>query len=246
MGWTSRSRPILGAKTAVVGLIVAMGCSAVKTSGADMDATQVFANPRMVEAARAVEREDVSALNALARSGLNVNEPGKQGVTLLFWAMKYQKKGSMRALLNLKADPNQKLDNHDSPVTLAAAAPDGEILRILLEGGADPNLRNRNDTPAIDEALDRSLWKNFDLLVARGADPGATDKSGATPLIRLAQVNRFADVERLLDRRIDINKADHKGRTLLWYVENSAVGPATTQGKARDRVRTILKQRGAR
>jgi uncharacterized protein len=246
MGWTSRSRPILGAKAAIVGLIVAVGCSTVRTSGTDMDAAQVFTNPRLVEAARAVERGDVTALNSLARSGVNVNEPGKQGVTLLFWAMKYKRKDSMRALLNLKANPNQKLENNDSPVTLAAAAPDEEMLRILLDGGADPNLRNRNDTPAIDEALDRSLWKNFELLVAHGADVGATDKSGATPLIRYAQVNRYADVERLLDRGIDINKADHRGHTLLWYVERSPSGLQTMQGKARDRVSSILKQRGAR
>lgn len=223
-----------------------MGCVSPRMDALNPEAIEVWSNPRMVEAARAVEREDAVTLNALVQSGLNVNEPGRHGVTLLTWAMMGRKKASMRMLLRLKADPNVRLESNDCPVTLAAGAPDGEMLRILLEAGADPNVRNRNETPAIDEALDRSLWSNFELLVSHSADPGATDKSGATPLVRLAQLNRFMDVERLLDRRIDVNKPDHRGLTLAWYVEHSAVGPETEQGKARDRVRNVLKQRAAK
>lgn len=217
-----------------------------QTGAAQMDAAQVFSNPRMLEAARAVERGDASALEGLVRNGLNVNERGRQGMTLLLWAMRSQKKDSLRALLKLKADPNQKLDNRDGPVTIAAGAPDSEVLTILLDHGGDPNARNRLDNPAIDEAIDRSLWRNYDMLVERGADPGAVDRSGATPLVRLAQLNQFLDVERLLNRGINLNTANRRGRTLGWYVENSPVDPAHPQGQARERVRAALKARGAK
>lgn len=236
---------LLLAKRVGCAVMVAVSISVVCAQGADMDASDVFSNPRMLEAARAVEEGDTARLTALVRSGLNVNERGKQGATLVVWAMKSLKKNSLRTLLLLKADPNLALDNKDSPVTMAAGAPDPEILKILLEGGANPNARNRLGDPAVTEALDRSLWRNFELLVAHGADLNATDRAGSTLLARLAQVNQFLDVERLLDRGIDINKPNRRGRTLAWYIERSPVDPQTDQGMARERIRVVLKQRGA-
>jgi ankyrin repeat protein len=89
------------------------------------------------------------------------------------------------------------------------------------------NARNRLGDPAATEALDRGLWRNFEILVSHGADLRATDRAGATLLIRLALVNQFLDVERLLDRGVDINARDNRGRTLGWYVASSVVDPST-------------------
>ncbi len=225
-------------------MLFSVSCSAFYKGAGQVDASQVFTNPRMIEAARAVERDDTAALDALVRAGLDVNERGKQGVTLLMWAMKWNKKNSMRDLLRHRANPNVKLENNDSAVTIAAGSPDSEILRILLEAGGDPNSRNRLGDPAIDEAADRSLWRNWDLLVSHGADPSALDRAGSTVLVRLAQVNQFIDVERLLDRGIDVKKPNHQSHTLLWYVEHSPVSSDLPQGKARERIRSVLKQRG--
>jgi ankyrin repeat protein len=187
-------------------------------------------------------RSNVSSLEAMASAGLDVNQSGKRGMTLLVWSMNGQKKRSMRALLGLRASPNAKLDNGDTSVTLAAGADDGEMLRLLLEHEGNPNAKNGKGAPAIFEALDRSLLRNFDLLMTHGADINATDGTGQTITLRVAILNRFSDVEKLIERGADVNVVDHLGGTLAWYLQDAPSG----RQDARDRVRAMLERRGVR
>ncbi len=152
-----------------------------------MNPSDFFKDPSMQLAAQAVDREDEVQLQQVVSKGLvDVNARGAHGMTLLIWAMAGQKKRSMRTLLDLGADANAKLEDGDSPVTLAAGAADIELLRILLDGGGNPNARNKHGEPAIFEALDRSLWEHFDLLVKRGANLKEVDRQNQTVLLRMA------------------------------------------------------------
>ena len=205
-----------------------------------------FFTDRMVQAANAVQLNDISTLNLLVDEGLNINALGKHNMTLLIWALSHQKKHAAHRLLELGADPNLELEDGDSAVTLAAGANDIEMLRMLLEHGGNPDALNQHGQPALFEAASRSLWKHFELLISHGASITATDKRGQTVLLRLASVNRFDDVERLLSRGFDIHQAERSGATLAWYVDSSAASSKTAAGQARDRLKEKLRQQGVR
>jgi ankyrin repeat protein len=123
----------------LLGLFVLIGATVVNAAAGPLAPADVFSHAQTVAAARAIDRDDIRSLKALVQLGLNVNDRGKHGITLLIWAMRSYKKSSMRTLLQLKADPNFRLANNDSAITIAAGVPDPDILAILLDAGGNPN-----------------------------------------------------------------------------------------------------------
>ncbi|MDR3719932.1 MAG: ankyrin repeat domain-containing protein [Bryobacteraceae bacterium] len=212
----------------------------------NMTSAEFFESPSMIAAATAVEKQDIAALEGMARAGLDVNRPGKHGMTLLIWSLNGQKKRSLEKLLALRADPNAKLESGDTAVAFAAAAKDIGMLRLLLDHGGDPNALNRDGSPATFGALDRRLWDNYELLMAHGADPEAKNRMGQTALVRMAVLECFDYVATLLDRGASIRDVDNAGATVAWYVQDSRVGSDAGQREARDRVMKMLEQRGVK
>lgn len=86
------------------------------------------------------------------------------------------------------------------------AAADSLLLRVL-GSLAMPGIRDAR--PALSELVQP--------LLDHGADPNARDSSGATALMRAAQLRRADLVKLLLERRADVNARDEMGWTALHY-----------------------------
>lgn len=226
----------------------AMGClgHGIETERKKMNPADFFTDPKALEAARAIEGDDTARLRSLAREGLNLNVKGKDGMTLVLWALGRTRKSSLRALLELGADANSASADGTTPVSLAAGAKDPEYLQILLQGRVSPNALNHLGEPALFEALDRQLWDNFDLLLKHGADINASSRAGQTSILRLATLNEWEQVARLMQRGADYSLPDGNGATVAWRVQTKKINPNSPQAQWRDKVKQMLEQRGVR
>jgi uncharacterized protein len=83
-------------------------------------------------------------------------------------------------LLEAGADPDDDADNpaRVRPLHAAAAARDGESLRLLLEAGADPNVRQQGGFTPLHAAAHADEPELARLLLEHGADPALTTDDG--------------------------------------------------------------------
>jgi ankyrin repeat protein len=138
------------------------------------------ANAQLARAAAEGRVEDVKRL---VKGGAQVNAVGKQNMTPLVWALTARNPAGMRALLELGADPNQRVgpEKQFHPVWLAAGQDQPEQLRVLLEFKGDPNAPHKGaDYVPLLRVLGAgpSALTNTQLLVKSGADINASDQIG--------------------------------------------------------------------
>jgi len=206
-----------------------------------MEAVSYFTDPNQIAMANAVENDDVARVRELARSGVDVNARGEQGMSFVVWAMGHRRKNALRALLEARANPNAP-----GTMELAAKDDDPDYLRLLLSAGGDPNTKNHNGEPLIFTAVGEMRWENMRALIEKGADMNARGKDGSTAIFLLAGLNQYAEVDWLLQRGADITPATDTGATLAWQVQRSRIDPASPQAGWRDRVKSQLAGRGIR
>lgn len=130
----------------------------------------------------------------------------------LFEAIEAEDLPKVELILREGADPSQwDFDDYfTTPLSLAVAVGDIEIVRSLLDAGADLNLGL--EAP-LREAIDRGYYEIAILLLARGAavDPLAED--GITPLMSAAARGDLRLVQLLLDYGADPQRHDREGQT---------------------------------
>jgi ankyrin repeat protein len=134
--------------------------------------------------ARAAAEGRVGDVKRLVMGGAQVNAVGKQNMTPLVWALTARKPAGMRALLELGADPNQRVGpaKQFHPVWLAAGQDQPEQLGVLLEFKGDPNAPHKGAAYVpLKQALysaGSSRLANVKLLVLAGADVNVSDDIG--------------------------------------------------------------------
>jgi len=114
----------------------------------------------------------------------------------------------------------------DRPLCFAAAAGQGEAVRLLLDRGASLDARLDNGMNALMCAAVAGRADVVDLLLRRGADVRAVDCYGCTPLIWAAYSGDLDTVKRLLQSGADINARDQDGLTPIVYAPGAG-DPAT-------------------
>jgi ankyrin repeat protein len=200
-----------------------------------LDANQVFTDSRTAELAAAAASGDAGRVNALVRSGANLNAHGDKNVTLLQWALLNESTAGMEALLAAGADPTLPGMDNDTVVHLAAMANDPKYLELLLKHGADPNAHNgvTRATPLVSALLGNRETQFHDLLAA-GADPNAADRTGNTPLHQAAKINAPQRVLDLLKAGANPNATNTTGATFqhfLFRAPDTTVTPEVRRGR---------------
>ena len=153
-----------------------------------------FFDGRMLEMARAIQSNDMARLRQLA-VGQNLNQPGRQDMSLLWFAMQPDQLNTeaVKTLVSLGADPAANpIKDFGSPldyVFMSRKSPGDttglKLLQAMLDGGMSPNKVDPYGTT----------------LLQKASGPG----SGSLALIQL-----------LLQRGTDINARDSLGRTALY------------------------------
>jgi Ankyrin repeat len=190
--------------------------------------------PALFAVAQAIVKNDQDAIRAAAKALPDLQAPGRDGTTLLYFAVtqswqRPELAEAVRTLLSLGADPNYTNGKRNSFAMASAVHGSAPVLRAMLEAGGNPNSRNEFGEPMIlmnwylgyypDQARSR-----LDLLLDHGADvnsampESASDSAGYTlPLYRtkmgLDDKLAYADALALLERGADPNRAGADGVT---------------------------------
>ncbi|KAH8597784.1 hypothetical protein B0O99DRAFT_684495 [Bisporella sp. PMI_857] len=126
------------------------------------------------------------------------------------------------------ANPNQLNGRGDSVLSIAAAAENLSLVRLLLDSDADVELKNdAGETPLIvASTLMPTLRRTrcIEALINHGANIEARDKGGDTALIKCARIRYLSNMRELVARGADIEARDTEGSTALMIYQISPYG----------------------
>ncbi|WP_280438156.1 ankyrin repeat domain-containing protein [Nocardia carnea] len=170
-------------------------------------------------AATAIAARDERRLAAALASGIDPDVAGAEGITLLHWAVLNRADAACAMLLAAGADALRPDRDGDTPVHLAAAAPDPVCLTKLLGHHADPDAVNPHSgrTPLL-TAVFHQRGANTRALLAAGADPDIADHAGETPLHIAAELDEHEIVLELLRAGADPAARNGQGATFQRYL----------------------------
>jgi len=212
----------------------------------DMDASKVFADPRVAALADAALAGDAARVRSLVKDGADPNAHGDHGVTLLEWALLRKDLRGMQALLDAGADPSRPGVGGATALHMAAMADDPSYLRLLLDRRADPNAPHGvTQAPPLAAALMNPKDDAFQLLLAHRADPNRADRLGNTPLHVAAKVHKTQCVLRLLEAGADPTRRNQQGITFQAYFNILPAGGLNPTARAdHEAVHQWLRQHG--
>ena len=199
----------------------------------------MFGGQGGVDIWKAVEEEDLAAIEAYAAAGENL-DVGKlrHGKTPLIYAIELQKKQSYETLLSVGASPNTECRGGKTAIHQAAYQHDSFWLEKCLLHGGDANLMNNakglsKGTPmyyAIPSDHSHHI-ENVLLLLDHGADINARidgdGRHGFTALAKACVMREYEIAYLLLERGADYNEGGLETRTFLFTVKCSRLGDFT-------------------
>jgi len=191
--------------------------------------------PALLAVAQAVSANDQNAIRAAAKAVPDLQSPGRDGTTLLCWAVREtwqrpQLVDSVKTLLSLGADPNYTNGHRDSFAMGNAVHGSARVLQSMLEAGGNPNARDEFGRPIILMNWYLGYYPNdqrarLDLLLDHGADINSTmpqsesDSAGYTLLLYRTKMgpdhsDAYTDALHLLERGADPSRVGVDGMTL--------------------------------
>jgi len=181
---------------------------------------QVYFAGSMVAVAEAAEKGEVSRLKHLLTS-VDVNRGGKDGMSLLLWALVKGKKESFRCILEHGANPNVIIKDGVSVMSLSAIHENPDYLSLCLANRGDPNVVNpvTQRTPIFGSVLNLR-FENLRILIRSRANLDFQDRTGRTAVMVAAALNRFDFVYAMVEAGANPLVRDNWGNSLINYVES--------------------------
>jgi hypothetical protein len=201
-----------------------------------------FFSGTQLELARALLEGDASRVTALA-PGVDLNAPGNEGMTLLFFSLqsafdeKPKQLQALSALVRAGADPAQQSPNVGSPLGVALGAEKPDYVRAFLDGGVDPDFRLQT-TPILFKAATHHSFNTLKLLIERGADVNARDRIGGTALNEAFGSLQLDVVDYLLDHGARPDVFDDLGVSFAYQVQR-AIGRQQPGSPAHSKMQQI-------
>ncbi len=123
---------------------------------------------------------------------------------------------------------NQRLDNFQTPLHIAAASGNLAIVRLLVANGADVHARSPDGSTPLHRAAYTEHIEVVRFLVEQGSDVNARDRIGDTPLHNAAHMGFRDIVELLVARGADVERENTtKGYTPLHDAVSADSLPTT-------------------
>jgi hypothetical protein len=191
--------------------------------------------PALLAVAQAIRANDQEAIRAAAKNVPDLQAPGRDGTTLLYFAVtqswqRSELAESVRTLLSLRADPNYTNGQSNSFAMANAVHASASVLRAMLDAGGNSNALDEFGRPIVLMNWYLGYYPHdqrtrLDLLLDRGADINSTMPKTQSEyagynlvLYRMRDgfnhTDAYADVLHLLERGADPNRAGAEGMTL--------------------------------
>ncbi len=177
-------------------------------------AEDIFETHRLREAAAAAERGDLATLENLKNQGADFDEITARNVTLLMYFVAKNDETAVRTLLASGANPNTITKVGTSALLVALTQPDSKFITMLLERRGDPNLTTEQGERLVHQAISLGGFKHLGVLFRAGLPIDVTNAMGQTPAVRLAYLNQYEDVFRLLESGANPDAKDQVGLTI--------------------------------
>jgi hypothetical protein len=190
--------------------------------------------PTLFAVAQGIVKNDPDAIRAAAKAVPDLQAPGRDGTTLLYFAVteswqRPELAEAVRTLLSLGADPNYTNGKRDSFAMANAVHASAPVLRTMLEAGGNPNTRDEFGQPMILMNWYLGYYQNqarsrLELLLDHGADVNfampedESDFAGYPLLLYRTKMGlkdklAYPDALTLLERGADPNRAGTDGMT---------------------------------
>ena len=168
-----------------------------------------------LDLANAISKLQLNHVKPLAKK-TDLNKPGNQGMTLLFYALltaKDNKQNGLKVLsilVSAGADPVQPVPGMTSVAVFAAKSDSPSYLKALVDGGMSVNAKYRS-TPIIFYTANDVTLDNLMFLVERGANVNASNGVGRTALMDSIDVMQLDTVNYLLNHGANPNAVNNLG-----------------------------------
>jgi ankyrin repeat protein len=140
---------------------------------------------------------------------------GKLGQDL-FLAIDRRDTATVKSLIAKGADPNCRNGLEFTPLYIAAASHQPEVVNVLLSAGAKFDADSPYGTPLMFAAATANTVSAKDLL-ARGANVNASRVDGITVLMMASNAGSPEFVAELLKRKADVNAKNYNDETALFF-----------------------------
>lgn len=200
-------------------------------------AADVFSNPQTLALVQAACHGRLDEVSRLVAKGADVNGIGYRGVSVLGWTMICHNYDGAERLLDLGANPNQKMAGTGdiSPMWIAAGSADSRWLPMMLAHGGNPDITVPEIFgTALLNALEQRRFANARLLLSHGADVNERDAAGETAADYAVELQHYGLVEEMLDKGYD-----YKLQDLANSVDRLKLAPSVKQQLVRERMQLV-------
>lgn len=195
------------------------------TMGADPNAVDSLGVSALAHAVLAKKPQTVESL---LKAGAKINNQGLFGVTPLMLAANTNSGEIFKTLLQNGGDPFLENDDGESAISIAKRKGYDEITVIIQDSVLDQDQvqpKAPQETKDINRALMQEIMANHTQKalekLAHGADPNYRLEDGTTPLIAAAALGNRAVVQRLLQKKVEIDTRAAMGMSaLMLAVQN--------------------------
>lgn len=236
-----------------VPILVPLGLAAMRTfrhrtRQSRDDISHLFRDRQARELAKAIECDDLETLRARLVAGANPNAEGREGITLLWFAMGRGKVDAAILLMEHGADVNRAPLREES-VLVKAAGDDrfATVLEAALKRGADPNTQSRDwPAPLLFEALKTNARRNVGILIRAGARVDIQNDKGRSAVVQAVLLKMWDEAREMLERGAPVESGSRWESLSEIFPQTTPPDPGTPERAAFDRLATVLADRGIR
>ncbi len=134
----------------------------------------------------------------------------------LFMAIDHRNLEGVKALIKKGADPDSRNGLELTPLYIAGASHQTDVMKELLAAGAKPDSESPYGTPITFAAMSANL-DGVKLLISKGVDVNVPRGDGMTPLMFAANAGHPGVVAELIQHKAEVNTQDDEGVSALAF-----------------------------